>query len=244
MRLFSLILFFSFNIFAQDTKISGKVFDKYTGQPIEFANVSIVEMGLGAITDSLGIFEINNVNPGIYNLQVSFIGYRTEILYELKLTPSRDIYQTIELEQVGNNLDEIELNAEPIFSNENPISIKDIGASEIKRSPGGNRDISKVIQSFPGVASSTSFRNDIIIRGGAPNENVFYLDGIEVPNINHFSTQGSSGGPVGMLNVDLIESVDYLSGGFPANRGNTLSSIFEFSLSTHSFNISTYIALS
>ena len=232
MRLFSLILFFSFNIFAQDTKISGKVFDKYTGQPIEFANVSIVEMGLGAITDSLGIFEINNVNPGIYNLQVSFIGYRTEILYELKLTPSRDIYQTIELEQVGNNLDEIELNAEPIFSNENPISIKDIGASEIKRSPGGNRDISKVIQSFPGVASSTSFRNDIIIRGGAPNENVFYLDGIEVPNINHFSTQGSSGGPVGMLNVDLIESVDYLSGGFPANRGNTLSSIFESSQKT------------
>ena len=232
MRLFSLILFFSFNLFAQDTKISGKVFDKYTGQPIEFANVSIVEMGLGTITDSLGIFEINNVNPGIYNLQVSFIGYRTEILYELKLTPSRDIYQTIELEQVGNNLDEIELNAEPIFSNENPISIKDIGASEIKRSPGGNRDISKVIQSFPGVASSTSFRNDIIIRGGAPNENVFYLDGIEVPNINHFSTQGSSGGPVGMLNVDLIESVDYLSGGFPANRGNTLSSIFEFSQKT------------
>jgi len=224
-----ILLLFCTKLFAQNNNISGLVIDRYTGQPIEFANVSIVDLGLGSSTDSLGFFKINNLNPGIYNLQVSFIGYKTETIYELKLTPSRSIYQIIELDQTGSDLDEVELTSEPLFSKENPISIKDIGASEIKRSPGGNRDISKVIQSFPGVASSTSFRNDIIIRGGAPNENVFYLDGIEVPNINHFSTQGSSGGPVGMLNVDLIESVDYLSGGFPSNRGNTLSSIFEFS---------------
>ena len=224
-----ILLLLCTKLFTQNNNISGLVIDRYTGQPIEFANVSIVDLGLGSSTDSLGFFKINNLNPGIYNLQVSFIGYKTETIYELKLTPSRSIYQIIELDQTGSDLDEVELTSEPLFSKENPISIKDIGASEIKRSPGGNRDISKVIQSFPGVASSTSFRNDIIIRGGAPNENVFYLDGIEVPNINHFSTQGSSGGPVGMLNVDLIESVDYLSGGFPSNRGNTLSSIFEFS---------------
>lgn len=229
MRKIMILLLFCTKLFAQNNNISGLVIDRYTGQPIEFANVSIVDLGLGSSTDSLGFFKINNLNPGIYNLQVSFIGYKTETIYELKLTPSRSIYQIIELDQTGSDLDEVELTSEPLFSKENPISIKDIGASEIKRSPGGNRDISKVIQSFPGVASSTSFRNDIIIRGGAPNENVFYLDGIEVPNINHFSTQGSSGGPVGMLNVDLIESVDYLSGGFPSNRGNTLSSIFEFS---------------
>ena len=229
MRKIMVLLLLCTKLFAQNNKISGLVIDRYTGQPIEFANVSIVDLGLGSSTDSLGFFKINNLNPGIYNLQVSFIGYKTETIYELKLTPSRSIYQIIELDQTGSDLDEVELTSEPLFSKENPISIKDIGASEIKRSPGGNRDISKVIQSFPGVASSTSFRNDIIIRGGAPNENVFYLDGIEVPNINHFSTQGSSGGPVGMLNVDLIESVDYLSGGFPSNRGNTLSSIFEFS---------------
>ena len=78
------------------------------------------------------------------------------------------------------------------------------------------------------MATSISFRNDIIIRGGSPNENVFYLDGIEVPNINHFSTQGSSGGPVGLINVDLIENVDFISAAFPSNRGNTLSSVFEF----------------
>ena len=78
------------------------------------------------------------------------------------------------------------------------------------------------------MASTVSFRNDIIIRGGAPNENRFYLDGIEIPNINHFATQGSSGGPVGMINVNFIREVDLYSGAFPANRGNSLSSVMEF----------------
>ncbi|MEL6535830.1 MAG: TonB-dependent receptor, partial [Bacteroidota bacterium] len=109
-----------------------------------------------------------------------------------------------------------------------PVSLRSIGPNEIRRNPGGNRDISKVVRSLPGVASTASFRNDIIIRGGAPVENKYYLDGIEVPVINHFQTQGSSGGPVGLINVDFIQNVDFYSGAFPANRGNALSSIFDF----------------
>ena len=112
---------------------------------------------------------------------------------------------------------------------ESPVSLNKIYTSEIETNPGSNRDISRVIQSFPGVGSTVSFRNDIIIRGGGPNESKFYLDDIEIPNINHFGTQGASGGPVGILNADLISSVDYYSGAFPANRGNALSGIFEFS---------------
>ena len=100
--------------------------------------------------------------------------------------------------------------------------------TEIKRRPGGNRDISRVIQSLPGVTSTASFRNDLIIRGGSPNENRFYLDDVEVPNINHFATQGASGGPAGIINVDFIREVDFYSGAFPANRGNSLSSVFQF----------------
>jgi hypothetical protein len=105
--------------------------------------------------------------------------------------------------------------------------MRSIGEAEIKRNPGGNRDISKVLQSLPGVASVPSFRNDLIVRGGSPNENRFFLDGIEVPNINHFATQGASGGPVGLLNVDFINEVDFYSGAFPANRGNALSSVLD-----------------
>ena len=213
----------------QDLKISGVVLDELTSNPIPFVNVSLIGETKGAVTDTAGFFEITNLNPGIYNLQASFIGYKTKIFYEIELTNSREIYKKIFLEQGSNYLEEVNISAREFSPDETPISFKAIGVSEIKRSPGGNRDISKVMQTFPGVATSISFRNDIIIRGGSPNENVFYLDGIEVPNINHFSTQGSSGGPVGLLNVDLIENVDFISAAFPANRGNTLSSVFEFS---------------
>ena len=108
---------------------------------------------------------------------------------------------------------------------ESPLSLKSLNATEIERLPGANRDVSKVIAALPGVASRATFRNDIIIRGGSPGENKFYLDGIEVPNINHFATQGSSGGPVGLLNVNFIREVDFYSGAFPANRANGLSSV-------------------
>jgi len=217
-----------FSGLAQDLKISGIVLDKLTNKPLPFVNISITGEGIGTSTNELGYFEINNLEPGIYNLQASFIGYKKRILYEIELTNSREVYKKILLEEGSNYLEEVGVSAREFSPDETPISFKAIGVSEIKRNPGGNRDISKVMQTFPGVATSISFRNDIIIRGGSPNENVFYLDGIEVPNINHFSTQGSSGGPVGLINVDLIENVDFISASFPSNRGNTLSSVFEF----------------
>ncbi|HQH41927.1 MAG TPA: Plug domain-containing protein, partial [Bacteroidales bacterium] len=99
----------------------------------------------------------------------------------------------------------------------------------IEKNPGGNRDISRVIQAFPGVASTPAYRNDVIVRGGGPSENRFFLDGVEIPNLNHFATQGASGGPVGIINADLIREVNFYSGAFPASRGNALSSVLEFS---------------
>jgi hypothetical protein len=113
---------------------------------------------------------------------------------------------------------------------ESPVSLKSLGISQIEKSPGSNRDISKVIQSLPGVASSVSFRNDIIVRGGGPSENRFLLDGIEIPNLNHFATQGASGGPAGIINTDFLREVDFYSGAFPASRGNSLSSVIDMKL--------------
>ena len=103
-----------------------------------------------------------------------------------------------------------------------------IGIEQIEKNAGANRDISKVIQSLPGVGSASTFRNDIFVRGGGPSENRFYIDDIEIPNINHFTTQGASGGPAGILNVDFIREVDFYSSAFPASKGNALSSVFEF----------------
>ena len=112
-----------------------------------------------------------------------------------------------------------------------PICLRIIGLQEIEKSPGANRDISRIVQSYPGVAfSPIGYRNDLIVRGGSPSENRFYLDGVEIPNINHFSTQGASGGPVGILNADLIREVNFYTGAFPTDRGNALSSVLDFKL--------------
>jgi TonB-dependent Receptor Plug Domain len=125
-------------------------------------------------------------------------------------------------------LDEVVVKASPFRKiKESPVSLQRIGIEEIEKSPGGNRDISKVIQSFPGVASTPAQRNDVIVRGGGPAENTFYLDGIEIPNINHFATQGASGGPVGIINADFLREVNLYTGAFPANKGNALSSVID-----------------
>jgi len=134
------------------------------------------------------------------------------------------------MERREYEIDEVTVTISPFRkTEESPVSLKTIGIAEIEKSPGANRDVSRVIQSFAGVLSTPAYRNDIIIRGGGPSESRFFLDGIEVPNINHFATQGASGGPVGILNADFIREVNYYSGAFPASRGNALSGVFEFS---------------
>ena len=113
---------------------------------------------------------------------------------------------------------------------ESPISLRNITSEEVQKNAGSNRDVSKAILSFPGVGSTATFRNDLFIRGGSSAENKFYIDGIEVPVINHFQTQGASGGPRGIITVDFIKDVDFYSGAFPAKRNGVLSSLFEFNL--------------
>ena len=200
-----------------------------SGKPVPFASVVVQGSQTGVLTDLDGVFELNSLNPGLINLRVSSIGYRPETILEVELTTARAAFINIVLAPTSVEVGAAEVVAATIRGEEEaPVSLRRIGTNEIKRNPGGGRDISKAIRSLPGVAAIPSFRNDIVIRGGAPNENRFYIDGIEIPNINHFATQGASGGPVGMINVDLVEQVDFYSGAFPATRGNALSSVMEF----------------
>lgn len=223
------LLIFSVNAFSQSS-ITGRIFNPVNNDPVPFANVLVLETELGAISDKDGFYEIENVPPGLYNVRASFVGYKTATAYEIQVTQSRPVQLDFELREDASELSEVVVNSEFSRSEETPLSVRRLNANEIERYPGGNRDISRVIQSLPGVASSAGFRNDIVIRGGAPNENKFFVDEIEVPVINHFATQGSSGGPVGILNVNLIKNVDLIAGGFPANRMDGLSSFFEFTL--------------
>ena len=209
--------------------IHGRVLNSMNNEAVPFANVVIWQTNTGATCDLDGDFTINNVKPGFVKLAASSIGYETVITSDIMVTNQRKSNIEIILTEKTTSLKEIEIEASPYRRvDESPVSLRTIGIAEIEKNPGGNRDISKIIQSYPGVASAPSFRNDVIVRGGGPAENKYYLDDIEIPNLNHFSTQGASGGPVGIINPDFIREIDFYSGAFPANRGNTLSSVINF----------------
>lgn len=220
-------------LMAQGFTVRGRVVDKLSRQPVAYANVSLYgNPGQGASTDSLGQFRIEHVVPGIHQLSVSCIGYKnllsSEYIVSAKLPPVE-----LELEEDASQLAEVTVQAAAPFRRmkESPVSLQIIGLSEIEKSPGGNRDISRIVRSYPGVSfSPIGYRNDLIVRGGSPSENRFYMDGIEIPNINHFATQGASGGPVSILNADLIREVQFYTGAFPADKGGALSSVMDIRL--------------
>ena len=214
---------------AQTGTIRGEVTNAISNEAIPFANVVVQSTGAGVSTDLDGKYEITDLAPGVYNLIVTSVGFQRKTVFEIEVTISRVAFVPIKLEEVTVEIEAAEVVAEQ-FSNreEAPVSVRTIGVNEVKRNPGGNRDISRALRSLPGVASTPSFRNDIIIRGGSPNENRFYIDGIEIPNINHFATQGSAGGPVGLLNVAFINDVTLSTSAFGSQYDNPLSGVLQF----------------
>ena len=215
---------------AQQAVLKGRVIEAVSNEPMPFVNVIVSGTSFGAVTDDNGNFLIKGLKPGFVRVQASFVGYHSALSPEIEISNAKAAFVEIRMEKRDAEIEEVTVSVSPFRkTEESPVSLKTIGIAEIEKSPGANRDISKVIQSYAGVLSSPSFRNDIIIRGGGPSESRFYLDGVEVPNINHFATQGASGGAVGILNADLIREVNYYSGAFPSDRGNALSGVFEFS---------------
>ncbi|MCB0761394.1 MAG: TonB-dependent receptor [Flavobacteriales bacterium] len=213
---------------AQHASLKGNVTNEGTNETIPFASIILQDTDFGTSTDLDGAYVFYDVPAGVYNVEVSYVGFKKKVVYEVEISTSRTAFLNIPLAEATVELEGAQIEASQTANRDQaPLSVRRIGVNEVKRNPGGNRDISRAIRSLPGVASTTSFRNDIIVRGGAPNENRFYIDGIEIPNINHFSTQGSSGGPVGLINVDLIQTVDFYSAAFPANSYNALSSVME-----------------
>jgi hypothetical protein len=216
-------------LWAQTGQIKGVVRDQMTNEVLPYANVVVFGTVNGTMTDSIGRFEISNISEEFVKLQISIVGYETLISEPIVVSKVRIVNMDFELIPLSEALAEVKITAPTSPQKaESPVSLQRIGIDLIEKGAGSNRDIGKVLQSFPGVGGTSSFRNDLIVRGGGPSENKFYLDGIEIPTLNHFSTQGASGGPVAILNVDFIREVDFYSGAFPSARGNALSSVFEF----------------
>ena len=230
-RVLLILLTISTYVLAQNTgTFSGQIIDEKTQYPLEGSSVILEETNIGVITDKNGYFTFENVPTKSYNIQATYLGYESQTLYNVIVKSVGTPSLLFKLKEASEALDEIILSKSSFrTSKETPLSTQSFSAVEIETYPGGNNDIAKVAQSLPGISPSIGgFRNDFIIRGGAPNESVYYLDGVEIPNINHFSTQGSAGGPVGMLNVAFIREVTLSSSAFGAEYDNPLSGVLAF----------------
>ncbi len=207
--LFLFSFLFQSLLFSQNGTIKGRVYNERNNEPLPFVNLIIYETRIGSTTDFDGNFIFKGLEPGMVRLQVSSVGFEGKITEEFMVTNTRVANIDIGLKEMEFQLDTFVVQASAFQrKKESPVSLRRLASSEIESSPGSNRDISKVIQSLPGVAFTPAYRNDVIIRGGGPNENTFYLDGVEIPNLNHFATQGSSGGPVGIINPDFIREIE------------------------------------
>ena len=229
-RFLLILTFISITIQAQVFgELTGYVKDEM-GTPLVGASVYLENTQIGITTNEDGFFILKGIKPGSYNLTASYLGFQPQTKYNIIVKSKGNQQYNFFLTVASEKLQEIVITNRKISRpKETSLSTQTLSATEIATYPGGNNDVVNVAQSLPGVSPSVGgFRNDLIIRGGAPNETVYYLDGMEIPNINHFSTQGSSGGPVGMLNVAFIDDVTLSSSSFGAQYDNPLSGVLQF----------------
>lgn len=225
---------FTQSIYSQETKLVGKIegfiIDGELKTELIGANVLIFNSNIGGATDYNGKFVINNVPIGNYSLKFSFLGYNSAIKTDIIVRTNRTTIVNCELKSSSIESEEV-IVQDSYFQNntEQQISSINFSGEEIRRAPGSAGDVSRILMSLPSVAQVNDQSNTLAVRGGSPIENTFYIDNIEIPNINHFPSQGASGGAIGMINVDFIEDVNFFTGGFSSIYGNKLSSIMDIS---------------
>ncbi len=233
--LFLIILLFQISTasIAQENTITiyGKVVDKFTKQPLPGANVLVVNTNFGASTDINGRFEIQNLPSGEYQLRASILGYRSVIKTDIMVMSGFSPEVIFELEEEAIELEGVVVKGDYFETSRlDLISTRGFSNEEIRRSPGGFEDVIRALSILPGVAQADAGRNDLVVRGGAPSENLYLIDGYKVQNINHFGTQGATGGPLSYINLDFVSGTSFSTGGFPVNNGDKLSSTLSIDL--------------
>jgi len=209
--------------------LMGRVIDAETDYPLENVAVIVKEMETGDYTDEKGQYSVMNIPVGNYTVIFQLIGTHSQIKTDVIVRSNRTTTVNGELKRILIQIEGIKVSEMNYFSETEDKQVGAVSFSneEIRRAPGSAGDISRILMSLPSVAKVNDQSNNLIVRGGNPMENSFYIDNIEIPNINHFPHQGSSGGPIGILNVDFIEDVTFNTGGFSAIYGDKLSSIME-----------------
>lgn len=213
---------------AQDGQVKGRVTNAGTSEAIPVVAVSIDGTQITTLTDDQGNYELTNAPAGFRRVLFKSMGYADFISEPIQITTAQVQTLNVELMPVSTEIGEVQVVSRSRRRIESPpLSTYRLNIKEIEKSPGGNRDISKVVQNLPGVAATPINRNDLIVRGGGPNENKFYLDRVEIPVINHFQTQGASGGNASLINSDFLNGATLYTSAFPASRGNALSSVLD-----------------
>ncbi len=211
--------------------ITGRVVDLVSQEPLTGVSVAVVGTRAGAVSDAEGRFRIFNMPPGTYQVRFSSVGYEPLVKTDVVVNPARPVAVDAALRIQPRQNQEIVVR--PDYFQRSPdalTSVQTLGSEEIRRLPGGFEDVVRAVSSLPGVAQAQNGRNDLLVRGGAPSENLFLIDNIESPNINHFGTQGSGGGPLSFVNLDFVQSTTFSTGGFGARYGDRISSVLTIDL--------------
>lgn len=211
--------------------LAGSVVAVGTEQPIVGAQVSVEGSTQRTVTDDRGRFLLPSVPPGVWRVQVRAIGFRPVIIPDVVIGSGKPATLSVRLQPAAIDVAAVEVKAAYFTpAVEGTTSTQTLGAEAIRRAPGVQEDVVRAVALLPGVGVTQPGRNDLVVRGGAPFENLFLVDGIEVPNINHFGTQGSTGGPLSLINVDAVEQASFSAGGFAAKYGDRTASVTSISL--------------
>ncbi|MFN8278061.1 MAG: carboxypeptidase-like regulatory domain-containing protein [Chitinophagales bacterium] len=214
--------------------IRGKVIDKDSRQPIVGAVVA-VGTATGTATDGEGNFVLAHIKAGRVNLKISSIGYEEAQLNQVLVTTGKETVLQVELQEKVQQLREINVVAGKDKTRPNntfaTVSARSFSVEETKRYAGTLNDPSRMVQSFAGVVSSNDENNAIVVRGNSPRGLLWRMEGIEIPNPNHFAgSEGSTGGGVSILSANMLANTDFYSGAFPAEYGNAISGVFDLNL--------------
>ena len=216
--------------------LRGRVIDKQTNVPLPGVNLIILdeEPTIGTITDSEGYFEISGLPIGRIKVGVSMIGYHKKTLPNVQLSSGKETILNIQLEEKIYETELVVVKAnnnktEPM-NNMAPVSARSFTIEETQRFAGARNDVSRMATNYAGVSTANDAVNDIVIRGNSPNGLLWQLEGIPIPNPNHFGAMGNTGGPVSMLNNNVLTSSDFFTSAFPAEYGNALSGVFDLKL--------------
>lgn len=211
--------------------LSGTVLNATTQAPLPGVTVTIMDSKLGAVSNREGKFTIRAIPPGIYRVKAAGIGFEPVIIADVVIGTGKPAQLTIELKEVAIAVEGIEVTASSFRKTPESItSTQYLNAEDVRRAPGVQEDVIRAVALLPGVAVTQAGRNDLVVRGGAPFENLFVVDNIEVPNINHFGSQGATGGPLTLVNIDFVREVQFSAGGFGARYGDRVSSFTNISL--------------